>query len=196
VSEDRTRIEAPVCLVCALTYGEGRFCEEALRRLEGRFGPVSRIMEPFDFRHTRYYEREMGGGLKKRLAAFRRPVPPSGLPRAKRAAGEIEARLADPDRGGRRVNLDPGYLAPSRLVLASTKDFAHRIYLDRGIFAEVTLVYRDGRFRPLPWTYPDYREEAVLEFLRETRSAFLDSLRGTTPPSAPVPPGRPGGETP
>ncbi len=173
MSVEGSWVEVPVCLVCAITYSDESVQDEALVRLEGVFGPVSLLQDPFPFHFTRYYEEEMGPDLTKRLAAFERPVLPSSLPRVKRAAGEIEAYLRDPDSGGRRVNLDPGYLAPSRLVLASTKDYAHRIYLDSGIFGEVTLLFRDGAFRSLPWTYPDYREDSVREFLKGARARFL-----------------------
>ena len=77
----------------------------------------------------------------------------------------------------RRVNLDPGYLLLSRLVLSTFKDFAHRIYLGRGVFAEVTLIFREGSFRPLPWTYPDYAAPETIALFNKAREDYKKLLR-------------------
>jgi hypothetical protein len=168
----------PVALVCAVMYREGKDCERALARLTGCFGPIAATHEPYPFTQTDYYEKEMGAPLYKRLVAFERLVQPDELASDKLITNFIEADLST---GGRRaVNLDPGYLDAARLVLASTKDHAHRILLERGIYGEITLLYRDGSFQPLPWTYPDYREEGTLTFLRGVRVWYLKEVGGTT----------------
>ena len=79
--------------------------------------------------------------------------------------------------GKRRINLDPGYISQSKLVLATTKNHGHRIYLGKGIYAEVTLRYRNKAFRPWEWTYPDYRTEEYVEILEEIRSIYVDQIR-------------------
>ncbi len=170
----------PACLVCACMGPPRGPWEEVRRRLEERFGPV--VLEspsyPFDF--TGYYEGEMGKGLIKFIWAFQPPFPREALVEAKLFANALEEELGEYREGRlhRVVNLDPGYLTDAQLVLASTKDYSHRIYLGRGIHGEVTLIYRGGGFRPLEWTYPDYRTPLVLDFLEEVRGMLLTWRRG------------------
>lgn len=171
------RGETPATLICALLFRDEGARKAALHRLESSFGPFGTRLSPFPFNHTRYYEKEMGPDLLKEMVSFRDLCPPSFLPRIKRITGAIEVELRDGDEAGRTVNLDPGYIVAPRLVLASTKDHAHRIYLDRGIFGEVTLIFRDGGFQPLPWTYPDYQEPSVKEFLETVRSNYMERLK-------------------
>ena len=170
----------PACLVCACLGPSQGPWERVKERLEERFGPV--VLEspsyPFDF--SNYYEREMGKGLVKFLWAFKPPFPRDSLAEAKLFTNALEEELAvfRDGRVCRVVNLDPGYLTDAQLVLASTKDYSHRIYLGRGIHAEVTLIYRQGAYRPLEWTYPDYRTSLVLGFLEEARRMLLAWRKG------------------
>jgi hypothetical protein len=140
------------------------------------FGPVAgqSALVPFDF--TDYYEPEFGADLTRCWVDFDVGFDPAGLAAAKLRAIELERALAAPD-GRRLVNLDPGALTLHNLVLASTKDHAHRVCLGSGIFAELTLVFESGAFRALPWTYPDYRTPACLEFLARCRSRLLAAPR-------------------
>lgn len=163
----------PALLLCGATYREASAFDEALSRMEARFGPAARVGDPFSFHHTRYYEAEMGRNLLKRLVVFRAPVHAGFLARAKRLTGGIEETLRAALPAGRRVNLDPGTLSRASLVLASTKPAAHRIYLGLGIYGEVTLMYHSGGYAPLPWTYPDFLEPGVLSLLGETRRELL-----------------------
>ena len=173
---------SPALLLCALTYRDDALRSKALSRMEGRFGPCRAASDPYPFIFTRYYEEEMGPCLLKQAVAFVRLVHPGLLPRLKLASGRTEDELRDPVTGHRRVNLDPGYLTPSALVLASTKGAPHRIYLGLGIYGETTLVYHKGEYRPLPWTYLDYRQESLLRFLGEIRPGLLRELRATCRP--------------
>jgi len=143
--------------------------------LVDRFGPVdyrSRIL-PFDF--TDYYRGEMGGDLLRYFLSFAEHVDPAELPAIKHATNEIEERLSV--SGNRRVNLDPGLLDLSRLILATTKDNAHRIPLRNGIYGEITLMYRKKDFVSLDWTYPDYRSEEYREILRNIREKYREDLK-------------------
>ncbi len=124
--------------------------------LTSRFGAVADATDPEPFTHTVYYQPEMGSGLVRQYLVFSGPEPAENLPDWKLWTNQLEVRLGLSPEGGRRVNVDPGYLAPGKLVLASTKDQAHRLYLRNGIYAEVTLHVRHGRFQVWPWTYPDY----------------------------------------
>jgi len=138
--------------------------------LRGRFGPVDFESECVPFTQTGYYEKEFGSGLRRKFISFEKLIAPDKLAGIKLITNRIEAALS---AGGRRkVNLDPGYLELAKFVLASTKDFSHRIYLAKGIYAEITLLYRSGAFRPLDWTYPDYRTEWYIETLEKIRQIY------------------------
>jgi hypothetical protein len=139
--------------------------------LEERLGPVDCKSQLLEFAYTDYYEPEMGTGLKRMFFGFGRLASPDALVDLKLFTNRMEQTLAI--NGKRTVNIDPGYLAAARVVLASTKDFAHRLYLGKGIYGEVTLMYQKKDFQALPWTYPDYRSEAYLQFFRELRKVYM-----------------------
>ena len=165
----------PVKLVTAM-LGISQTClEEAEAALVAAFGDIELRSQDIPFTHTRYYEREMGAGTVRRIVSFATLVDPGELAAIKLATNAIEASLAL--EGQRRVNLDPGYLTAAKLVLATTKNNAHRIYLGQGIYAEVTLAYHDGAYRPWPWTYPDYAEGTYNEILLRIRQRYLAQLR-------------------
>src|SRR5262249_41660886 len=138
------RLPAPVLLVVAAFSRHPDLLAEGRRRLEEAFGPVALASEPYAFDQTRYYERSMGAGLRKQLWAFAEPVEADRLPALKLATNALERELAGGRPEPRPINLDPGYLALGKFVLATTKDQAHRLYLRDGVFAEVTLQYQDG----------------------------------------------------
>jgi len=135
------------------------------------WGPVALESPGFEFTQTDYYEPTMGSGLRKIFLAFARPFDPGEMAEVKLQTNEWEqeyARQSD-HQEPRPLNLDPGYLTLGKLVLASTKDFTHRIYLARGIYAEVTLYYRHGRWEPHAWTFADYRRQEYQEFFSQCR---------------------------
>lgn len=138
------------------------------------FGEILLESERFAFVETTYYEATMGAGLLKTFFAFRDLITPDKLGSVKQMSNEVELRYArNSDSPQQRpLNLDPGYLSESKLVLASTKDHAHRIYLGDGIFAEVTLRYRDRQWQSWEWTYPDYRRDDYQAFFTECRKAL------------------------
>ncbi len=138
------------------------------------FGPIDYESPELDFNHTAYYEREFGSGLKRRFVAFLRLISPDSLAAIKVRTNRLEKRRAR--LGKRRINIDPGYVDLAKLVLASTKDFCHRIYLSKGIFAEITLVYKKGGFTAWEWTYPDYRTPAYLDIFNHIRHAYAQQI--------------------
>jgi len=160
--------------------------EAALRWARGRavaaWGPVALESPAFPFDQTDYYTPTMGPGLVKVFWAFERPFDPAGLAGVKLAANRWEQEYAEQGAHPepRPLNLDPGYLTPAKLVLASTKDFAHRIYLGRGIYAEITLFYRRGRWEGHEWTFPDYRREEYHRFFSQCRE-LLDRRTAEAP---------------
>lgn len=149
-----------------------------------RFGPVDFKSGLLPFDHTGYYEEELGAPLFRRLLAFERLAPLDGLVAIKLATNELEHAHARPD-GMRRVNLDPGILNLERLVLASGKNFTHRVYLGSGIWADLTLIYnkRQG-WVDLPWTFPDYATEDMKRRLTALRSLYKTTIEaGSTRPN-------------
>lgn len=152
--------------------------EMAETRLEKKFGPIELKSPVIPFNYTDYYEEEIGRDIKRQFLSFQKLIDPGSLAGIKLFTNKLEERLQRERVGpGRPINLDPGYLASSKLVLASTKDYYHRIYLEKGIYAEVTLRYVKGAFEPLPWTYPDYRSKEYIDFFTESRILYTKKLR-------------------
>lgn len=179
------RLPAPMLLLVAAFSRHPSALAWARSRLEEHFGPVALASEPYSFHHTAYYRATMGPDLRKQLLAFANLVPGDALATIKLQTNALEEELAAQRQfpEPRPLNLDPGLLTLGKLILATTKDQAHRIYLGQGIFAEVTLHYQGGGFRPWPWTYADYREPAVLEFLQQARQFYRRRLSQTAPPA-------------
>ncbi len=158
----------PVKLIIGAVTAETALLPRIAAELESLFGPLDIVSAWMAFDFTDYYAAEMGPDLKRRLMAFKRLVDPGRLAAIKLATNGIEDRMAVDGR--RRVNLDPGILSRERFVLATGKNFSHRIYLAEGIWADLTLTFRHGRFETLPWTYPDYAAvpmQASLAIIRE-----------------------------
>lgn len=150
--------------------------DEILAVLQNQYGDVEFSHGPVPFSFTEYYRDEMGENLQKRYVTFRRPIQRDELAGIKVFTNGMEERSLSSD-GSRRVNIDPGYVTRDKLVLASTKDFYHRIYLSQGIFAEVTLHYRKGAFRFFSWTYPDYMTPEFFAFLEKARARLVKIVR-------------------
>lgn len=161
-------------IVSALAPGEG-LLRAARETAVAQWGAIDVESELLPFEHTTYYAREFGTGLVRRIWAFAPLIDPAALPEIKRQSNEIEARWAV--EGKRQINLDPGYVSLAKLVLATTKNHGHRIYLRQGIYAEVTLAYRDKAFRPWPWTYPDYGTPRYCALFARVRQRYLEQLR-------------------
>jgi hypothetical protein len=167
-----------VKLIASLFSGNGRLLGEALQALSERYGRADFISAPAPFDYTDYYAREFGGPLVRRFIAFERLIRPETLPEVKLWTNGLEDRLS---AGGKRgVNIDPGYLAKAHLILATGKGYSHRPYLREGVYADLTLVYREKTFHPLPWTYPDYASREVIAMLSRIRNKYLLQLKGKT----------------
>ena len=165
----------PVKLVVPMFSGDGGLLDEASSVVADRFGPADYGSERMPFAHTDYYTPEFGPGLMRQLLSFERLIDPGSLAEIKLWTNSLEQAWLE--GGRRRINLDPGYLSSAKLVLATTKNHCHRIYLREGIYAEVTLMYRDGDYRTFPWTYPDYASEPYLDIMRAIRTLYVDQIR-------------------
>jgi hypothetical protein len=150
----------------------------AVAQLTQRFGKIVLTSPDFSFHHTKYYHKTMGANLLKRLIVFDAIMPADCLPAVKRWTIELEEALAATHQypEERPLNLDPGLVQLGKFLLATTKDQAHRVYLQDDIFAEVTLRFQAGAFEPWEWTYADYREEAVRAFLDQARAHLYEQV--------------------
>jgi hypothetical protein len=166
----------PVMLIVAVVSRHSAALDWAREVAVQQFGSVALASDAFEFTETDYYAATMGVGLKKQFLAFERLIDPGALVEIKRQTNTWEAEYAGVGQHSelRPLNLDPGYITPAKLVLASTKDHAHRLYLSDGIYAEVTLAYRHRRWQPLEWTYPDYRRDDFQRFFTECRERQLN----------------------
>lgn len=161
----------PVVFFVAVSSGEQSAIDWARDELGKVRGPLLVASAPFDFNQTSYYQKEMGTDLIKQFFAFENLIDPAEIVSEKLRANELEQRYFDehPSNVTRPVNIDPGYVTEAKLVLATTKDRDHRIYLDRGILAEITLFFQGEKWNPSRWTYPDYNTNLCFEFLNECR---------------------------
>jgi len=166
----------PVKLIVGVLAAAAPLLTAAAARLQERFGPIDSRSEPCAWGFSHYYRDEMGPSLVRQFVTFERLLAPGKLAGIKQLTNEMEGEWRT--ESGRRVNLDPGYVAATKLVLATTKDAGHRVYLSGGIHAEVTLQFIDGSFQPLFHTYPDYAAVEALTFFSRVRSHYLAQLRG------------------
>ena len=146
--------------------------------LTHRLGPIDFTSELMPFTSTTYYEAEMGPNIQRQFISFERLIDAGTLAEMKLFTNAVEQTFAikEPEGAVRRVNLDAGYLCLAKLVLASTKDHAHRIYLCDGIYAEITLRFYRKTFRPWEWSYPDYRLPTYIAIFNDIREIYRNQL--------------------
>jgi len=164
-----------VKLICSIFSPEETTIRECIQKLEGVFGPTDWISAALFFDRTRYYEREMGWPLHRRFVTFGTLIRPERIVEAKLRSNELEEEYSQ--GGKRRINIDPGYISLARLVLATGKNYTHRIYLANGVYADLTLLFQRGTFRSLEWTFPDYASSEMIEIFNEIRTGYKDQLR-------------------
>ncbi len=188
----RIKPPRPAKLICGLISVDRDLLARARGLLAKQVREIEGVSEVWPFDMTDYYKDEMGEGLLRQFVWFAGLLQMDRLADIKRLTNQIEQRMAEEvldQVTGRPVNLDPGYLTLSKLVLATTKDYSHRIYLQAGIYAESTLHYEAGGWRAWPWTYPDYAGPTYHGFFTEVREALkqqlaegVDAGPGSTPP--------------
>ena len=175
------RLAPEARLFFGVITGFGRLFDVVRERISARFGELEPAEESplLPFPATRTYSRSMGAGpLLRKFFFLRRHWPQDGLAEVKIASIGIEEEIqaSEAFEVPRAVNIDPGLLNDCRIVLATTKDHAHRIYRGLGIWEEITLVFREGRYRPLPWTYPDFQCPEYAAYFTPIREAYLKGL--------------------
>jgi len=167
----------PVKFFAAVLAAGDQFWRSLEVELSAVFGSIDLSSPAVVWSASPYYEEEMGNGLLRKLFSFEGLRSPMALVECKHRAGSLENRYREALTHQRRVNIDPGYLETGKIVLASTKNANHRIYLKSGIYAEATLSYVGGNFLPYEYTYPDYQWPETLEFFRRVRRRYLEQLR-------------------
>jgi len=165
----------PVKLFIGFIFSQDKFLFKAKEILSKKFGPIDWESEIIDFIFTDYYEKEMGSNLKRNFISFKRLIRASKLADIKIFTNKLEDRLSISQK--RRINIDPGYLDLAKVILASTKDYTHRIYLKNGIFAEVTIFYQNKEFRSWPWTYPDYKTPQYKQVFEKMRQLYAQQIK-------------------
>lgn len=169
----RPREAAKVKLFASVFTNDPGIFTEVFRRLSERLGPLDILSEPFAFTSTDYYSQEFGPGLRRRVCSFEGLIKQDSLAEIKIFTNGVEDGYLNPNGdGARRVNIDPGYVALPRFVLASCKNFSHRISIGLGVYAELTLRFEGGAWRTLPWTYPDYRQPRMLGLITRMRERY------------------------
>lgn len=169
----------PVLLLLAAFSRHDEALDWARRRSIEQWGDLALESEAFVFEDTSYYEKSMGADLRKIFFTFAELFDPARIADVKLLTNEweLEYQAAAGHAEERPLNLDPGYITEAKLILATTKDRDHRIYLRDGIYAEGTLHYYQGAWRNRPWTYPDYQRQDYQAFFSECRGELRERLR-------------------
>ena len=176
------RIPEPAQVVVSILTSQDQYIDILRSLLIGHLGPIEEERGPLEFEFTPYYDKELGQGIKRWIWSFFDLVDRSELVRIKCLTNQLEHSYAN--HGRRNFNLDPGLVTLGNFVLATGKNNAHRIYLDEGIFADLTLVFRSGTYKPLEWTYPDYADRQLIGILNSIRETYKCKLKKRPKPMA------------
>lgn len=168
---------AKVKLFVAMLSSNVELFEDVKPYLEKEFGEIDSQSDIIPFAYTEFYEREMGKGIMRKFYSFSRLIDPMDLSKIKIKTNSIENNFFTVN-GNRTINLDPGYIALSKLVLASVKERPHRICIGDGIFAEITLYFEKKSFRAWERTYPDYASPEYISYLNKVRNIYAENLKG------------------
>ncbi len=170
----KTKSPLSVKLIMAIFTPQPELFPNIEKELVKKWGEIDFKCPIFNFDHTDYYREEMGFDLKKEFISFKDLIDPETINSIKLFTNKLESKYSK--EGKRIINIDPGYVNNSKLVLASTKNYYHRIYLGKGIYAEVTLFFQERSFQSLPWTYPDYKTDASIDIFNKIREIYRKQL--------------------
>lgn len=165
----------PAKLIVGLFMKEKSLLAPMANELAAQFGPPDMLSPWLPFDYTAYYEAETGAPLFRRMLTFENLIKQNFLPEIKLMTNALELKFSE--NGRRKINIDPGYMVHERFVLATGKNFTHRIYIGKGIYADLTLIYTKGGFQTLPWTYPDYADRKMRSHLELVRKRYLYDLK-------------------
>jgi len=163
-------------LISSLFSSQLNLIDQVILEMEGLFGPTDWISPGLFFDRTQYYKKEMGWPLHRRFISFKNLVRPEDVVEIKCKTNVLEEKYSE--SGRRKINIDPGYVALERMILATGKNYTHRIYLSKGIYADLTLIFQRGSFSPLAWTYKDYRDPVIIGYFNDVRERYKRQIRG------------------
>lgn len=169
----------PVKLIVGILAADEDCLSVAKEALVSEFGNADFVSDVWPFTQTDYYEKETGENILRQFVSIEKLIEPGGLAKVKHQTNKLEQKLAGKLKLDlpRPVNFDPGAIEPSKLILATTKNCSHRIYIGEKMYAEVTLVFDKGSWCPLPYTYPDYRQQCYFDFFDKVRRRLLEQLK-------------------
>lgn len=170
----KIKLPESALLFVGTLYSDNSFFTKSLNLLEDFFGSILFLSPLMSWDYSSYYKEELGTPIFRRFIFFKSLIDPGDLSEIKIQTNKFEDILSIENK--RRINLDPGYLTLSKIVLASTKNYAHRIYLGKGIYGEVTLIYKDGTYMPHVFTYKDYQEDHYIEIFLDAREKLKQML--------------------
>ena len=169
----------PVKLIIGILAADQKCLDAAIEAITGEFGKADFVSDVWPFTQTDYYKDQTGEHILRQFVGIENLIDPGSLAEIKHKTNKLEKKLAaklDLELP-RPVNLDPGVIEPSKLILATTKDYSHRIYIGQKMFAEVTLIFDKGDWRYLEHTYPDYRQKCYHDFFTKVRAQLLQQLK-------------------
>jgi hypothetical protein len=161
-------------LFVGMLYSDPGVLNHVQQTLEREFGGPLLVSPSSKWDYSLHYKDELGWPLLRQFIFFKKVIDPETLADIKVKTNEIEDSFSV--NGKRQINLDPGYLTLAKIVLASTKNYAHRVYLRKGIYGEITLFYQDGIFKPHIFTYRDYQEKSCVDMFMRARTLFKKQL--------------------
>ena len=172
----------PVKLIVGILAADRECLSASIEVIEKKFGKIDLVSDVWPFDKTDYYKDQTGLGILRQFVSIEKLVSPAVLADIKLHTNELEQELAKmlSRRLPRPINLDPGIIEPSKLILATTKNYSHRIYIGKKIYAEVTLIFDKGSWRPFEYTYPDYRQKCYFDFFAMVRSRLVEQLHEQT----------------
>lgn len=171
-----------VKLICGIIASDTQVFSRGEKALVQIFGQSDAISPLFAFDFTDYYEKQMGKNLRRQFLSFLRLIRPERISEIKLQTNRLEKELkAEFQSDHRIINLDPGYITPSALIITTTKDFSHRVPLQKGIYAHLELLFGKNNVRPLSWTYPDFKSERYHVFFLKARKIYLEQIKRNSP---------------
>src|SRR4030066_1396828 len=171
----KVRPAEPVLLFMGTLYSDAGIFNYSKEIIEKNFGDILLMSPSIKWDHSSYYKDELGWPLFRQFIFFKNLIDPGMLAQIKLKTNEIEDALSS--KGKRCINIDPGYITLSKIVLASTKNYSHRIYLGKGIYAELALLYKNHQFIAMPYTYNDYKDQTYLVMFMKVRN-LLKRIHG------------------
>ncbi len=169
----------PVKLIIGILAADEAALGAAVKMIEARIGKCDLISDVWPFDQTDYYRDETGDNILRQFVSIEKLIDPGELAEIKHDTNKLEQKLAKKSASDlpRPVNLDPGIIEPSKLILVTTKNYSHRIYIGQKMYAEVTLIFDKGKWKPFEYTYPDYRQECYHDFLSKVRKRLVEQLK-------------------